>query len=427
MSDAGYLSARNESTCTRRLRPRWPRARLAAALVILLSALVPAGGCGDKGVDVRDLERLIAELQYTGKGKANDHHDGDLPYAIRTAAAKDLGTIGDQRAVEPLVKALKQDSDWPVRSAAAEALGKIGDDSAVEPLVAALNDEKWAVRRAAALALGKIGGKKAVDPLINSLGDTDQDVRAAAAVALGQLGDRNAVEPLISILAEKTWHAPIAAAPALAEIGDERAVEPLIKALKDGPAHSRGPAAKALGKIGAESAVDPLIEALSDTNTGVRKAAARALAELGAGKAIPALSNALADWELGPGALEALEKLGWKPASPEDNVRANVAKRDKKALTEHWEATRSVLTSDAAAENRQKARNAIYAAVALGRDDLIDELVKALDGTMMVEVAETLVNCGNETLSEAGTKWLEEHERPDGIMRGGAGIKWGEM
>ena len=54
-------------------------------------------------------------------------------------AAEALGKIGDEQAVEPLIKALSYDGgrwrDREVREAAAWALGEIGDERAVEPLI----------------------------------------------------------------------------------------------------------------------------------------------------------------------------------------------------------------------------------------------------------------------------------------------------
>jgi HEAT repeat protein len=51
-----------------------------------------------------------------------------------------LGEIGDPRAVDPLIEALK-DEYSRVRSSAARALGEIGDPKAVDPLTEALKDE----------------------------------------------------------------------------------------------------------------------------------------------------------------------------------------------------------------------------------------------------------------------------------------------
>jgi HEAT repeat protein len=93
------------------------------------------------------------------------------PREIRLDAARALGETGDQRAVSPLIDALK-DADSGIRVAAADALGIIGDANAVDPLIAALKDLAWDVRVNAVRALGEIG-EPAVDPLIRTLKDED--------------------------------------------------------------------------------------------------------------------------------------------------------------------------------------------------------------------------------------------------------------
>ena len=67
--------------------------------------------------------------------------------------------MGDARAVEPLIQALK-DEEGDVRLIAAGALGHIGDAKAVEPLTKALKDKKKKVREAAKEALEKIKAKE---------------------------------------------------------------------------------------------------------------------------------------------------------------------------------------------------------------------------------------------------------------------------
>ena len=95
-----------------------------------------------------------------------------------------LATKGD---VKGLIKALDYQKDNSVRTAAAEALGKIGDVRAVDPIIAALRDPKWTVSANAAEALGRIGDPRAVGPLKAALKDGSRDVRQAAAVALAQI------------------------------------------------------------------------------------------------------------------------------------------------------------------------------------------------------------------------------------------------
>jgi HEAT repeat protein len=159
-----------------------------------------------------------------------------------------LGKIGDQRAVEPLIKMLGDSVS--VRNAACHALGKIGAKRADEPLIKMLRGEydyvyisgwddwhavnPWFkklsssdVREAACEALGKLKDKRAVEPLIETLGDKDEYVRERACEALGKLKDKRAVEPLIETLGDKDEYVRERACETLGQLGDKRAVEPL--------------------------------------------------------------------------------------------------------------------------------------------------------------------------------------------------------
>jgi HEAT repeat protein len=70
----------------------------------------------------------------------------------------DIDKLEAKGDVEGLVKSLNyRRKDSHVRWRAAGALGKIGDSRAVEPLIAALKDENSRVRQYAAEALRKIG------------------------------------------------------------------------------------------------------------------------------------------------------------------------------------------------------------------------------------------------------------------------------
>ena len=78
-----------------------------------------------------------------------------------------MGNIGNQAAVEPLIKAL-QDEDSDVRRIAASALAQIGNQAAVEPLIKALQHGDSYVRLIAAKALGKIGSSRRLEALLRS-------------------------------------------------------------------------------------------------------------------------------------------------------------------------------------------------------------------------------------------------------------------
>ena len=97
---------------------------------------------------------------------------------------------------------------------AAVSIGKIGDERAIEPLIKSLKYEEWQVQQAllntvrecSAETLGIIGDKRAVNPLITAMKeDIDDDVRWKSACALGKIGDENAVDPLIEALNDDCW------------------------------------------------------------------------------------------------------------------------------------------------------------------------------------------------------------------------------
>ena len=66
--------------------------------------------------------------------------------------------MGSTEAVEPLIEALK-DEDWGVRTAVAKALGDIGDERAIDPVKkarrAAKGDKEF--KKVATKALKKMG------------------------------------------------------------------------------------------------------------------------------------------------------------------------------------------------------------------------------------------------------------------------------
>ncbi len=98
-----------------------------------------------------------------------------------------LAVIGSAHGAGPLIAALDADDDAALRRAAARALGDLGDRVAVAPLVAALEDPDDEVRRQAAWALGRLGDRAAVAPLRRALGDRSDDVRWFAAWALSRI------------------------------------------------------------------------------------------------------------------------------------------------------------------------------------------------------------------------------------------------
>lgn len=264
-----------------------------------------------------NVEQLKARHDVAGLIKALGYPKDER---VRQNAAEALGTLGDPRAVEPLLAALRNDREaMSMRSTAACALAKLGDPRVVEPLMAIFNDaqlaEKPAVRAAvaealgdlgavqaidvlgsvfegreyvsvlvaAAAALGKIGGARVVTPLIAGL-DYGDEVRKVVAESLGKIGTP-AVEPLLAVLKErKRDEVRATIARILGNIGDTRAVEPLISLLEEKDKQVRLAAAEALGKLGDARAVEPLaarVKAQGSEERYIRAAAIEALGKIG--------------------------------------------------------------------------------------------------------------------------------------------------
>jgi len=106
---------------------------------------------------------------------------------VRHFAARELGSLNDSRAVEPLIAALK-DFNADIRVIAASALSRLKDRRAVEPLIATLKDSGANVRFSAANALGKLKDRRAIDPLKALWADDpDSNDREAAERAIKRI------------------------------------------------------------------------------------------------------------------------------------------------------------------------------------------------------------------------------------------------
>jgi HEAT repeat protein len=160
--------------------------------------------------------------------------------------------------VEQLIKALKHLE--PVgRSLAARALGKLRDERAINPLIEALMDEDSKALEEVTLALLQSGNEKLVsegESLLSTM-RCMWTVRKDVAYALGEIGDKRAVEPLIQALKNEN--------PEFTEklkLINNEAIQTDRMILRMGNQLIRREAAIALGKIGDKRAVEPLIQAL---------------------------------------------------------------------------------------------------------------------------------------------------------------------
>ncbi len=117
-----------------------------------------------------------------------------------------LGEIRDARAVPSLINRLEDAEANPsVASAAARALGKIGDQRAIDPLMNVLDTPDRELLYNTIVALGKLRAKKAVDELIKKVDDNRKTfyklrIGNAALSALGRIRSRKALKKIKSVL-----------------------------------------------------------------------------------------------------------------------------------------------------------------------------------------------------------------------------------
>ncbi len=194
---------------------------------------------------------------------------------MREYAAAILGSIGDKRAVKPLIAMLQ--GHRRRRYIAAWALGMMRAKQAIGPLVDALSVKNDAIRKEATRALINLG-PDAVPALIAALKSPDTDTREFSIRALGEIEDKRAEEPIIGLLNDKNSGVTEVAALALGSVGTGKSIPPLIKTLDSRDVTTKVNASISLGQLGAKAAI-PMLTAMmkTDKDSYVRQWCARAL------------------------------------------------------------------------------------------------------------------------------------------------------
>jgi HEAT repeat protein len=135
----------------------------------------------------------------------------------------------------------------------------------LQDLLRKLTFPDWGDRREAVRQLGELGTQDVVMPLLESLHDSDDQVRFAAVQALSQFSDDNVRQALLEVLADESDVVACAAADVLTRFTPAPVHELLAIVMKlDHPPEMRGIAIEALGTIGDPLAEPVLIESLND-------------------------------------------------------------------------------------------------------------------------------------------------------------------
>jgi uncharacterized membrane-anchored protein YjiN (DUF445 family) len=137
------------------------------------------------------------------------------------------------------------------------------------------------------------------------------------------------------------------------------------------------------------------------------------------------LISHLRDWHAGDAIAEALDKLGWRPESDEDKVHYLVAKEAGDKLKQMWNTTKRVLLKDVESNNYRVIEDALYAFIAIGKKEIIRELIDTLNRKGTKIMAEAYLNCGNKELDDAARDWAYRHGYTIFPGFGDAPVGWG--
>ena len=267
--------------------------------------------------------------------------------STRRHAAEALSD-SDERAVYPLIKALRDESPG-VQEAAMHSLVEIGGEvtaymvqpllrdepsirnmaliilkelGRVKLLLPLLKDKDDDIRKFAVDLLSEIGDKGGCRYLEEMIHDPNPNVRAACMTSIGKLKCRGLTEAVINALDDEEW-VIFSAVEALGELGDSSAVVPISRLIKRDSEPLRYAAIEALGKIGGTEAEGTLTDFIENSSGTMRTAAIRSLLSTGPGRKIKGISGDLLtmlssnDMEEVKLALRGISSIGLKESTPD--------------------------------------------------------------------------------------------------------------
>jgi len=254
--------------------------------------------------------RIIDVLRQNTMGELN----GDE--MIRQNAAKTLGLLIPE-IMDVLIADMKSDNELK-RSGSLQLLVRLGE-KAIDALIRVIKEsEDTRSRRFAAAALKNIGdaGKKRFAEELN-LGLTGEEITHVVEV-LGDIAGDEAIVPLQSLLRFPEVAVKRDIMRFIAKVPSDQAKGIIIEQLKDESPAVKGEAVRLLGEMKCREAAPTLVTALNNSKTSyeLKEEICIALAAIGAPDAVPALVSALA-----------ARGGGWfsKPKPEQDRVRMRAA------------------------------------------------------------------------------------------------------
>jgi aminopeptidase N len=218
----------------------------------------------------------------------------------RLWAVQALTKFVNMEVIQALQEAILHDQSWIVQAEAAKSLGAIGTEAALDALLETVNVKHPKARRGVVRALGEFRSELAAETLLTALTrDESYYVEAESARSLGKTKSVKAFDALVNAFRTKKSYRDIIksyALEGLTELKDIRAIPVILEGTKYGlNFRVRETAAKMLGKVGGSNqmAFERLIELLRDKNLHIRIAAASALRDLHDPRALPELERTL--------------------------------------------------------------------------------------------------------------------------------------
>jgi cyclophilin family peptidyl-prolyl cis-trans isomerase/HEAT repeat protein len=239
----------------------------------------------------------------------------EAPLEVVVSAVRALASIGDRRAVAPLVKLASDAIDPNIRLQAVSALGTLHALDGLATVQDLLTDQWPAMRAAAIRAAAAIDIENFVLVLSGMEPDPQWSVRSALAEVLGTLPPAVALERARSMLQDEDRRVLPAVLTALVRLKAPDAASLALAQLKEPDFVVRATAARIVGELkppgGAEALREALALAQGDAAIDARAALLSALAEYGGAPATAAVKEALADkdWAVRVHAATLLAKL----------------------------------------------------------------------------------------------------------------------
>jgi len=197
---------------------------------------------------------------------------------IRYWVSQIIARVGE-RFLPRIIEAMRK-GDAELRLYACQAAGMFSSSDLIDPLIGALRDDSEWVRTYAAISLGRTGDPRAIIPLIRSFSDRNSDVHRTVTRAFEKLGDK-VFKELITCIEGKDVELRRNAALALAEMRESRGVDHIVLLMEDNDETVRTCAAEALGHFPGLKSRTILTEGLADASIKVRIAVIKALGRLG--------------------------------------------------------------------------------------------------------------------------------------------------